>query len=108
MTVSGIQSTGFNIASLGVQNPDKDRKKDIPEGADRSVREDFLNFARMSVPERIRAQYLKDIGMGEKDLNALSDKEREEIEAKIRQQIEAALGNAMQRKKVGGLADISV
>lgn len=105
MSVSGVQSAGFNIASLGVQNPDKDKKRDTPEEIDRSVRQDFLNFAKMSVPERIRAQYLKDIGMTEKDMASLTDKQREEIEEKIRQQIEAALGNATQ-KKVGGLADI--
>src|ERR1700741_518048 len=52
-----------------------------------SVEEQFLNYARMSPGERMRASILGSMGLTEDDLSAMSAADRQKVEDKIKQMI---------------------
>lgn len=72
-----------------------------------SSEEQFLDYARMSVAERLREQILKSKGMSEDDLNAMEPEKRaaleKEIAEDIRDQIVKQTG-----KQTGGIANLLV
>src|SRR3546814_2375090 len=71
-----------------------------------SVEDQFLDFAKMSVADRIRAQYLGGKGLTEEDLKNMDPKERQKIEDEIREQIKEALKRSTE-KKAGGIVNRS-
>ncbi|MFC3676854.1 hypothetical protein [Ferrovibrio xuzhouensis] len=71
-----------------------------------SVEDQFLDFAKMSVADRIRAQYLGGKGLTEEDLKNMDPKERQKIEDEIREQIKEALKRSTE-KKAGGIVNIT-
>lgn len=77
------------------------------EDVKKSPEEDFLDYARMSVAERIRAQILQDEKLTEEKLNELEAKQRARIEEKIREAIEEKIVGET-GKTTGGIADLVV
>ncbi|MFN4311258.1 MAG: hypothetical protein ACK4FK_11795 [Ferrovibrio sp.] len=69
--------------------------------------QDFLDYARMSIPERIRAKYLEEHGMTEEGLAQLDEKLRKKIEEEIREEIEKAVKGET-GKSAGGIANLLV
>jgi hypothetical protein len=69
--------------------------------------QEFLNFAKMSPAEKIRYAYLKEHGLSEDDLKAMSATDRDAIEAEIRQQIRQAVERDTE-KKTGRITDVRV
>jgi hypothetical protein len=69
--------------------------------------QEFLNFAKMSPAEKIRYAYLKEHGLSEDDLKAMSATDRDAIEAEIRQQIRQSVERDTE-KKTGRITDIRV
>jgi len=82
--------------------------------------QEFLDYAKLSVPERIRKQFLESKGLDEKSLAAMSDEDRQKIEDEFREFLEAkfkekmAKDNQEKLEKAGGglrpglIADITV
>lgn len=95
---TGGTSTDGSADPAAVTESDKKKK---PDPAD-----EFLNFAKMSLPEKIRYQFLAAHGLSEDDLKAMDEKERQKIEDQIRQEIEEAVKKETD-KKAGGLVDIA-
>lgn len=73
----------------------------------KSPEEDFLDYARMSVAERIRAQVLEDEKLTEEKLNELDAKQRARIEESIREKIEEAITGET-GKSLGSIANLVV
>lgn len=69
--------------------------------------QDFLDYAKMSIPERIRAKYLEENGLTEEGLAQLDEKLRKKIEEEIREQIEEAVKQGT-GKSAGGIANLLV
>lgn len=69
--------------------------------------QDFLDYAKMSIPERIRAKYLEENGLTEEGLAQLDEKLRKKIEEEIREEIEEAVKQGT-GKSAGGIADMLV
>ncbi|WP_374466347.1 hypothetical protein [Ferrovibrio sp.] len=69
--------------------------------------QDFLDYAKMSIPERIRAKYLEENGLTEEGLAQLDEKLRKKIEEEIREKIEEAVKQGT-GKTAGGIADMLV
>lgn len=71
--------------------------------------QEFLDYAKLSVPERIRKQFLESKGLDEKSLAAMSDEDRQKIEDEFREFLEAkfkekmAKDNQEKMEKAGGL-----
>ena len=63
---------------------------------DNSVVKNFLNYARLSPAERLRANILKSLGLTEDQLKALPPDQQKAVEQKIEQLIRQAL-----QKKLG-------
>jgi TPP-dependent pyruvate/acetoin dehydrogenase alpha subunit len=52
------------------------------------VKAEFMKWAQMTPAQRMHANLLASMGLDEDKLAAMSDKEREKVEAKIREMIE--------------------
>jgi len=72
----------------------------------RTAEEDFLDYARMSVAERIRAEVLEDEKLTEEKLAELDAKQREAIEERIREKVAEKITGET-GKNVGGIADLT-
>ena len=77
------------------------------------VAQEFLDFAKLSVPERIRKQFLESKGLDEKSLAAMSEEERQKIEDEFRELLEKKLKEGLADgvaadKKTGLVANIVV
>lgn len=81
--------------------------------------QEFLDYAKLSVPERIRKQFLESKGLDEESLAQMSDEDRQKIEDEFRELLEAkfkekmAKDNQEKLEKAAGLrpgmiADITV
>jgi len=73
--------------------------------------QEFLDYAKLSVPERIRKQFLESKGLDEKSLAAMNAEERQKIEDEFRELLERKMkegiaGGAAADKKTGLIADI--
>lgn len=79
---------------------------DAPSGGGTAEAE-FLKYARMSPAERMRDAVLKQLGVTEEDLKAMSPEKRQAIEKKmaemIKEQVEA---DPSKKGKTGQIADI--
>jgi hypothetical protein len=54
----------------------------------KDAREQFLDYAKLSVPERIRKQFLESKGLDEKSLADLPEEERKAIEDEFREMLQ--------------------
>ena len=73
----------------------------------KTAEEDFLDYARMSVAERIRAQVLQEEKLTEEKLAELDAKQRAAIEERIREKIAEKITGET-GKDVGSIADLTV
>lgn len=90
----------------GTKPANKDADLAAAGKAQSSPEDEFLNFAKMSPADRMRAQFLAAHGLTEDDLKNMDPKERQKIEDQIREEIEQALKKDTE-KKAGGLVNIS-
>ena len=76
----------------------------------KDAREQFLDYAKLSVPERIRKQFLESKGLDEKSLASLSEDERKAIEDEFRELLEKKFKDEMNKKgeQTGLVANILV
>lgn len=76
----------------------------------KNAREEFLDYAKLSVPERIRKQFLESKGLDEKSLAAMSEDERKAIEDEFRQLLEQKFKDEINKKgeQTGLIANILV
>jgi hypothetical protein len=74
------------------------------------VTQEFLDFAKLSVPERIRKQFLESRGLDEKSLASLSEEDRKKIEDEFRDLLERKMKEGMNigSKTTGLVANIVV
>ncbi|WP_370152834.1 hypothetical protein [Ferrovibrio sp.] len=98
MSISGIGG-GFSPLSalFATQRGENDPLIEVSQGnvpaetaekVKKTAEENFLDYARMSVAERIRAQMLEEEGLDEEKLAKLDAEMRKKIEEKIREAIE--------------------
>ena len=71
-----------------------------------SPKEEFLEFARMTPAQKMRAQILGAMGLTEDDLRAMDDKERLQIEERIKEMIKEQVENDA-TKKTGVIVDVT-
>ncbi len=76
----------------------------------KTAREEFLDYAKLSVPERIRKQFLESKGLDEKSLASLSEDERKAIEDEFRELLEKKFKDEINKKgeQTGLVANILV
>ncbi|MEK9970597.1 MAG: hypothetical protein VW600_15760 [Ferrovibrio sp.] len=76
----------------------------------KDARDQFLDYAKLSVPERIRKQFLESKGLDEKSLASLSDDERKAIEDEFRELLEKKFKDQINKdsKQTGLVANILV
>lgn len=74
---------------------------------DKSVEEQFLEYAQMSPAERMRAALLEELGLSEDDLKSMDTQARKDIEEKIRAAIKEKL-EQMTTAQTGMIVDKAV
>lgn len=74
----------------------------------RDAREQFLDYAKLSVPERIRKQFLESKGLDEKSLASLPEDERKAIEDEFRELLKKKFKDEMNKtgEQTGLIANI--
>jgi hypothetical protein len=102
MSISGIGSAlgpPSSAAAAGGSKPSG-------VGGPKSPEEDFLEFARMSPAERMRAAILKEMGITEEDLAKMGPEERAEVSKEVAERIrDKALHS--REKQSGMIVDVS-
>lgn len=86
---------GIGGALLNAEETDKSR----------SPRNEFLEIARQTPAERMRAALLARLGLEEKDLAGMTAEQREAVENKIKEMIKAEL-EASADKRPGRIVDV--
>ncbi|WP_298720970.1 hypothetical protein [uncultured Ferrovibrio sp.] len=108
MSISGIGGLGVLLPSFSPSSSSAASGLPTEEIEGRkSVQDEFLDYARMSVAERIRAQILEDKGLTEERLAELDAEKRKAIEEEIRQAIEEKM-KVETGKTEGTMADLRV
>jgi hypothetical protein len=76
----------------------------------KTAREEFLDYAKLSVPERIRKQFLESKGLDEKSLASMSEEDRKAIEDEFRKLLEQKFKDEINKKgeQTGLVANILV
>lgn len=103
MNVNGIGQTWTTHAP----QPSSGALETSPLGK-ASAKDEFLAWAKMTPSERMRANMLSSMGLDEDKLAAMSEAEREKIEAKIKEMIEAKVRQDMEKGKTGIVVDQKV
>jgi hypothetical protein len=79
----------------------------LPAAPADKARDDFLKWVHMSPAEQMRAEILGSMGLDEDKLKAMAPKEREKVEAKIKDLIHQKVERDMEKKK-GVVVDVKV
>lgn len=66
-----------------------------------SIEQQFLNYAKMSPLERMRASILKSMGLSEDDVKNMSPQEQQKVEEVIKEKIREQLDKAQNTKQDG-------
>ena len=75
----------------------------VPE---KSAKDEFMDYAKLTPAQKMRAAMLAKMGVTEEQLKAMSPEERQKIEDQIKKQIKEQVQNDPQMKK-GSLLDVS-
>lgn len=103
-TISGRPGNGVISATLinaGVETQPTVDGGDLQSGTvdkPQDARDEFLDFARKTPAQQMRAMVLADMGLTEEQLAGLDAKTRAEIEEKIRVQIEAKIRQEIEKQ----------
>lgn len=102
MSISGIGSSSHPVAGAASAGGSK------PSGAAgaKSPEEDFLDYARMSPAERMRAAMLQEMGLTEDDLAKMSADERAKVNDEIARRIREKALEANE-KRPGMIVDVA-
>ncbi|MBX3455629.1 hypothetical protein [Ferrovibrio sp.] len=108
---AGISSLAKAVANFTKPDPEDDIKKAPTEAEQKAgteaTQEAFLDYARMSVAERLREQLLKSKGLTEEDLAAMDPDKRAALEKEIGEDIRTRLLKET-GKQTGGIANLLV
>jgi hypothetical protein len=102
MSISGIGGAGSASAYYPTSGSTSDSsvKASSPE-------DEFLEYARMSPAERIRAAILQEMGLTEDEIENLEPAKRETLEKEIAKRLKDKLEEAAE-KKTGMILDVTV
>lgn len=101
MSISGIGG-GISLPNIFSGNA-----ADSAEKINKSPVDEFLEIARQSPAERIRAAILKEMGTSEEELEAMTDEAREAAEKQIAERIKDKLLETAEQKP-GSIVDVTV
>ena len=76
-----------------------------PPASTTSAMQDFLDFMKMTPAQQMRAAILGQMGLKEADLKNMDPKKRQEIEAKIKEEIKAQVQKDTE-KRTGMIVDL--
>jgi hypothetical protein len=103
MSISGIVGIGAAAAYQAVSGSTSASTSVSPS----SPQEEFLEYARMTPAERIRAAILEEMGISEDEIENLEPARRDTIEKEIAKRIRDKLEEAAE-KKTGMIVDVTV
>ena len=100
----------MSISGIGAPNPfgglpPAGGSKSAEQIAAKSPAEDFLEYARMTPAERIRASILDEMGITEEELEQMGPEERKAIEKVIAERTKEKVEQATE-KRTGMLIDV--
>jgi TPP-dependent pyruvate/acetoin dehydrogenase alpha subunit len=109
LTISGAGSNGAqatHFQTKDINQEDSVRGEKSPQASEKTAAEKFLEFARMSPAEKMRAMILERMGLTEEQLETMSAELREEVEEKIKEEMHKLVEKGMQEN--GVLVDVQL
>jgi len=115
MLISGSSSIAASLGASALSRLDRlmAPKTEEPGGAGmtaaptKTAKDEFLDYAKMTPAQKMRASMLSKLGVTEEQLKAMDSKERQKIEDKIKEMIKAEIeGPDGDRKPKGMLVDV--
>jgi hypothetical protein len=115
MLISGSSSIAASLGASALSRLDRlmapKAQEDGPAGLNatpvKTAKEEFLDYAKMTPAQKMRASMLSKLGVTEEQLKAMDAKERQKIEDKIKEMIKAEIeGPDGDRKPKGMLVDV--
>lgn len=78
----------------------------LTAGPEKSAKDEFMDYAKLTPAQKMRAAMLSKLGVTEEQLKAMSPEDRKKIEDKIKDLIKQQVENDPKMKK-GSLLDVS-
>lgn len=106
MSISGIGgSTPFTTAGLLRLNTPTETSETNALGGPKSARDEFLDYARMTPAEKMRAAMLAKLGVTEDQLKSMDADARKAIEEKIKEMVKQEFEAGLD-KRPGKIVDV--
>ena len=115
MLISGSSSIAASLGASALSRLDRlmapKAQEDGSAGLNatpvKTAKDEFLDYAKMTPAQKMRASMLSKLGITEEQLKAMDSKERQKIEDKIKEMIKAEIeGPDGDRKPKGVLVDV--
>lgn len=113
MSISGVGAYSSLFSPAGMARLNATPKPEETEGTGplsaapaKSARDEFLDYARMSPAEKMRAAMLARLGLKEEDVKAMSAEDRKAVEDKIAKMIKEQV-EADPDKRPGKIMDLT-
>ena len=114
MLVSGSSSIAATLGASALSRLDRlmapkteEPGAGLKSAPAKTAKDEFLDYAKMTPAQKMRASMLSRLGVTEDKLNAMDPKERQKIEDKIKEMIKAEIeGPDGNRKAKGALVDV--
>ena len=115
MLISGSSGIAASLGASALSRLDRlmapKAQEDGPAGLNgaqaKTAKDEFLDYAKMTPAQKMRASMLSKLGVTEDQLKAMDTKERQKIEDKIKEMIKAEIeGPDGDRKTKGMLVDV--
>jgi hypothetical protein len=105
LATSTLNKINQTTASATTKAADATSASDGAAAPQKSAKDDFLDYAKMTPAQKMRAAMLGKMGLTEEQLKAMDPKERQKIEDKLKAQIKEQVMNDPKMKQ-GALVDI--
>ena len=103
-SLGGAALTRLN-AAMAPKATDAASGDGLTSGPEKSAKDEFMDYAKLTPAQKMRAAMLAKMGVTEEQLKAMSPEERQKIEDQIKKQIKEQVQNDPNMKK-GSLLDV--
>ena len=104
-SLGGVALARLN-AVMAPKTVDSTSGAGLTAGPGKSAKDEFMDYAKLTPAQKMRAAMLSKLGVTEEQLKAMSPEERQKIEDQIKKQIKEQVQNDPNMKK-GSLVDVS-
>ena len=106
LAMSTLNKINKATAAATTNAADATSASGVSAAPEKTAKDEFLDYAKLTPAQKMRAAMLAKLGVTEEQLKAMSPDERQKIEDQLKQQIKEQVQNDPNMKK-GSLLDVS-